>query len=153
MSSNSPFSSFFFASSNALSRACSSVLTRATILSMRTRSPLTLLWSYCGGTGDFSVLNRTFFLGSVPVFVLSLFCCAGDFGFGSGGASSPSLPSPWPSHNSWVTSLSQSISFVFQLISGLLSSNHGCPSMTSQVSRSIMSNLISSIRPAIIKGR
>ena len=152
MSSSSPFSSCFFASSSALSRACSSVLTRVMIRSIRIRSDFVRLWSCCGGTGDFFKLNLTFFLGFVCV-NLAVVSCAGDFGCGSVGASSPSLPSPWRSHISCVTSLFQSISFVFQLISGLLCSNHGCPSMISQVSRSIMSNLIFSVRLAIVKGR
>jgi hypothetical protein len=94
MSSSSPASSFFLASSSALSKAYSSILIYAMTLSMCTHSPLTLLLLYYGGTGDFSLLNRTFLLSSIPVFVFSLFYYAGDFGFGSGGASSPSLPSP-----------------------------------------------------------
>jgi hypothetical protein len=100
MSSSSPASSFFLASSSALSKAYSSILIHAITLSIRTRSPLTLLLSYCSGTSDFSLLNRTFLLSSVPVFVFSSFYYAGDFSFRSRGASSPSLPSPWPSHSS-----------------------------------------------------
>jgi hypothetical protein len=63
-------------------------------LSIRTHSPLTLLLSYYGGTGDFSLLNQTFLLGSVPIFIFSSFYYAEDFSFRSKGASSPSLPSP-----------------------------------------------------------
>lgn len=134
MSSSSPFSSFSFASTRALSSACSSFLTCTMTLSMRTCSLFFLLLSYCGGTGDFSSLNLTF------LFVGVFSVCAGVFGVGSGDASSSFLPSPWLSHNFWGTSSFQSISFVFQLISGLLCSNHGCPSMMSQVSSSMTSN-------------
>jgi hypothetical protein len=153
ISSSSLSSSFFLASDNALSRACNSVLVCMMMRLMCTRSPLTCLWLYWGGTGDFALLNLTFFLGSGSVFSLFSFCCAGDFVIGSVGASMPSLPSPWPSYNSWVTSLSQSISFVFQLISGLYCCNYWYPSIISHLSIFIMSNLTLVVRSATISGR
>jgi hypothetical protein len=55
---------------------------------MRIFSPLVLLWSYCGGTGDFFLFNLIF------SFLFSLVGCAGDFSIRSVDVSLFSLPSP-----------------------------------------------------------